>query len=181
MAITTGTCQAPGCDAELPPLARGGAGRRRFCSSRCRSRAARERAAGLTEKKCGNCRETKPIAEFHAPYRGYCKECERSKQRERYREDRAYLGRERSYEKSIQRLYGITLTEYEAMREAQDSRCAICGNAPDDRLHVDHDHATGKVRELLCRPCNAGIAGARDDISVLRAMIAYLERHGVSE
>ena len=70
-----------------------------------------------------------------------------------------------------------TLAEYEAMVISQNGRCAICGTEPKGRLHVDHDHATGAIRELLCGSCNRGIAGARDDIDLLRAMITYLERH----
>lgn len=123
----------------------------------------------------------KPIGEFHAPYRAYCKACHNAKQRQTYKEGRPYLSKERSYEKNIARRYGITLEEYEAMRAAQGGRCAICSTASEDRLHVDHDHSTNAVRELLCGPCNAGLGGARDSIATLRAMIAYLERHGVSE
>jgi hypothetical protein len=162
-------------------MTKGGAGRRRFCSTKCQRKAAHERAASLTEKKCSGCKEVKQIAEFHAPYRGYCKKCETTKQRERYHEGRPYLGREATYRRSIKRLYGITMEQYEAMREAQSGQCAICGNGSEDRLHVDHDHATGSVRDLLCGPCNAGLGGARDSIATLRAMIAYLERHGVTQ
>lgn len=43
--------------------------------------------------------------------------------------------------------------------ELQDGRCAICKvlfNHPKiEPACADHDHATGKVRGLLCRPCNA--------------------------
>lgn len=176
-----GTCEGPDCSNPLPPTQRGGAGRRRFCSARCRRKAANERAKSLTEKKCSGCKVVKPIGEFHAPYRGYCKVCESTKQRERYKEGRPYLSREKSYERNIERRYGITLAEYEAKRDAQGGRCAICGTTPEDRLHVDHDHATGAVRDLLCGPCNAGLGGARDNITTLRAMIAYLERHGITE
>jgi hypothetical protein len=51
--------------------------------------------------------------------------------------------------------YGITLENYEAMLEAQDGGCYICGNPPNaKRLHVDHCHETGAVRGLLCAGCN---------------------------
>jgi hypothetical protein len=60
--------------------------------------------------------------------------------------------------KSLKRKYGITLEQYEALFEAQGGRCAICGSdkahGVNDTLHVDHDHATGRIRGLLCFVCN---------------------------
>jgi hypothetical protein len=171
------TCEGPTCDSLLPPPVKGGARIKRYCSDACRGRAARERAATLTEKKCAACKIVKPVSEFHAAYRGYCRECERAKQRDAYVSGKPYLSRENSYDKSLQRLYGITLAEYEAMLAAQDGKCAICAEQPDSRLHVDHDHASGMIRQLLCGRCNAAIGGARDDPDLLRAMITYLQRH----
>ena len=53
---------------------------------------------------------------------------------------------------------GLPLAEYDALLAAQGGGCAICGNAPKTRrLHVDHDHKTGKVRGLLCHRCNRAL------------------------
>lgn len=38
------------------------------------------------------------------------------------------------------------------LRRWQSGRCAICGRH--ETLVADHDHSTGMVRGLLCRPCN---------------------------
>jgi len=76
--------------------------------------------------------------------------------------------------------YGITEEQYQAMLEAQGNACAICGSTewPGARPGspcVDHDHATGKVRGLLCGHCNSGLGHFRDDQERLRAAIRYLE------
>jgi hypothetical protein len=53
---------------------------------------------------------------------------------------------------------GISDTDYAALLEAQEGGCAICGNSPKTRrLSVDHDHATGRVRGLLCHRCNRAL------------------------
>jgi Recombination endonuclease VII len=53
---------------------------------------------------------------------------------------------------------GITDVEYGAMLRVQGGGCAICGAKPKTRrLHVDHDHATGQVRGLLCHRCNRAL------------------------
>jgi len=73
--------------------------------------------------------------------------------------------------------YGITLYEYYLMLVEQGFVCAICeGVSPTHRLAVDHCHATGKVRGLLCHACNAGMGKLRDDPALLRAAAAYLEK-----
>lgn len=60
---------------------------------------------------------------------------------------------------------------------SQSSLCAICGQtcSTGQRLCVDHDHATGKMRGLLCRKCNSGLGQFGDDPEMLRAALSYLE------
>lgn len=53
---------------------------------------------------------------------------------------------------------GVTDAEYARLLAAQGGGCAICGAKPKTRrLHVDHDHATGWVRGLLCHRCNRNL------------------------
>lgn len=75
------------------------------------------------------------------------------------------------------RVYGMSKEQYQELVALQDGRCAICGGPPGERaLAVDHDHATGQIRSLLCTRCNIGIGGFRDDPTLLREALAYLER-----
>jgi len=63
---------------------------------------------------------------------------------------------------------------------ASDPKCAICGRRASEigRPHaIDHDHGTGKVRGILCEPCNMGLGKFGDDPNRLEAAANYL-RHG---
>jgi hypothetical protein len=57
--------------------------------------------------------------------------------------------------------------------------CDICGTKiPDkrsNRMHLDHDHATGSFRGWLCGNCNTGIGRFKDNPELLRKAAAYLE------
>ena len=75
------------------------------------------------------------------------------------------------------RTFGITADDVDALIEKQGGVCVICGRTP-DRLsswHVDHCHATGVVRGILCIDCNQGIGKFHEDPARLRAAAAYLE------
>ncbi|HET8905503.1 MAG TPA: endonuclease VII domain-containing protein [Ktedonobacterales bacterium] len=73
--------------------------------------------------------------------------------------------------------YGITIEQYYEMHARQGGKCAICDTFKEKgKLVVDHNHQTGKVRELLCHLCNAMIGCAREDIAILVAAAAYLYR-----
>jgi len=74
----------------------------------------------------------------------------------------------------------MTIEDYKAMHARQNGRCAICGTA-EEKLVVDHNHRTGRVRELLCHLCNAMIGCAGEDIAILTSAVAYLQREEHSE
>jgi hypothetical protein len=145
-----------------------------------RSCIACERLYDSGRKKCHKCKQVKPLADFHRrpnrehAYDGNCKACRShdSKQRNALPEKQA-----RYRELRYRRLYGVGLAQVEAMQRQQKGTCAVCGLEPSGPFHVDHDHKTGKVRELLCLHCNALLGHCSDSIEVLKQAIAYLERH----
>lgn len=83
--------------------------------------------------------------------------------------------------------YGLHPTEYYKMLESQGNVCAICKepetslfhNKPGKvkKLSVDHCHATGKVREILCQRCNHFLGRVEEKTELLQAMIDYLNKH----
>jgi len=91
------------------------------------------------------------------------------------------------YSKSAYHLrtkYGITPEEVERKLIAQHGKCAICGfvflpESPvrSDRPYQDHDHISGKNRDLLCNLCNAMLGFAKEKKEVLETAIAYLKKH----
>lgn len=130
-----------------------------------------------------------------------CKDCERARSHEWYVRNRersiaaaqawrranpeqyeATQARHRTRRRSeqraghLKRTFGLTLDEYDAMLARQEGRCAICRRFPADGtfLHVDHDHATGDVRGLLCVRCNNALGLFRDRSDVLLSAIEYL-------
>ena len=83
-----------------------------------------------------------------------------------------------------QRIYGISPLEYKDYFDQQKGLCAICLKAETRILRnrlcslgVDHDHQTGKIRQLLCHKCNAILGLANDSIEILLEAISYLRRH----
>jgi hypothetical protein len=76
--------------------------------------------------------------------------------------------RQKQLEYRLRATYGITIEEYLAFGTA----CHICG---DEGTALDHCHSTGKVRGLLCRPCNIALGLFRDRPDLLTAAARYLE------
>jgi hypothetical protein len=83
--------------------------------------------------------------------------------------------RERLYgggrEYHLRRRYGIGAADVDAMIAAQGGTCAVCAGTPE---HVDHDHATGYVRGILCFNCNQALGNVRDDVAILQGLARYL-------
>lgn len=158
---------------------------------------ARSRAGWSGDTKtCRICQEVKPLTEFSKKkdnrdgLQGACKPCMRAKGREDYAKNREARQRKRQewrdanptyfLARDLQRFYGLTLEQYDALLASQGGVCACCGSADpagrsdNNRFHVDHDHRTGKVRGLLCHKCNTGLGMLGDDVEGLTAALAYL-------
>jgi hypothetical protein len=93
--------------------------------------------------------------------------------------------KERRHGYEIKRVHGISAEDYARMLSQQGGGCAICG-APQKsttkrRLHVDHDHVTGKVRGLLCSRCNVALGYFGDDPNRLLSASAYLLQYSDQE
>lgn len=88
-------------------------------------------------------------------------------------------------EKKTQALkkYGLTLEEYNVLFESQNKSCAICEtSSPKSKLGfcVDHDHATGKVRGILCHSCNTGIGLLEDNPAIMGKAADYIRNYNNS-
>jgi hypothetical protein len=115
----------------------------------------------------------------------------KERRRERYAQEPEYREREKSrrraYEQAnkeelsarrqfghLERRYGISRTDYQVLLAAQRGVCPVCGKRSKKTLCVDHCHATGTVRGLLCRQCNFGLGCLGDDQAAMIAALAYL-------
>jgi hypothetical protein len=81
------------------------------------------------------------------------------------------------------RNYGITDADLARMKQEQDNKCYLCEtegfligkNNHSEKLAVDHNHKTGKVRKLLCHNCNRGLGLLMDSPELLRKAANYIE------
>jgi len=127
-------------------------------------------------KTCARCKETLPESSFHRlgkerGRRATCADCRNEVRRPHKETPEHRLARK------LRNEYQLTIAQYMAIAEAQRGVCAICEKPPatGTRLYVDHCHATGVVRALLCNNCNlnVGVYEAQH-----RAFEAYLAAYG---
>ena len=84
--------------------------------------------------------------------------------------------KEQSKKWHLKKKYNITLEQYNKMLEDQGNCCAICDEVMTQPC-VDHNHNTGAVRELLCRPCNTVFGSFREDPRILEKAAMYARFH----
>jgi len=142
-------------------------------------------------KVCTVCGKELPLEAFaysrtsRAKYdrRGECKKCANAKARKRRKRNPQKWNRVRR-DCHLRWCFGITQKDYDKMFARQNGKCAIC-KQPETikrkgiliRLAVDHDHKTGKVRELVCGKCNKALGFLDEDENRCRLMIAYIRKH----
>lgn len=116
---------------------------------------------------CVDCKQVKPLEEFHISPKSVtgrtsiCKDCDMI----RYR----------------LRMYKLDNAAYLAMVEAQGNTCKACGATPESErnsglktLCVDHCHTSGKVRGLLCHHCNIAVGMLDDSLAIAEKVSAYI-------
>lgn len=199
-----GQCGEPRDAEQYPPSQRKNGGYCRPCKRAYQKAHPRKRykPGRKYSEKCYRCQE--PRVEGDRLHVGYCADCMRSYNRERYQVNgprrmphcamcgivRTDTGKHASYCPRclyIWRLrykYGLTVDDYWRMLEEQGGGCKICGITQSQLwkegwnhpLEVDHCHDTGKVRGLLCSSCNVSLGRFKHDPALLRRAAEYLER-----
>lgn len=122
------------------------------------------------------CSRCKQETDDFAPHKtlgrqAYCRPCQRAYNAER-REVRLAYDR--------QRQYGISPEAQRVLWESQNGRCAGCrGELAFADAHLDHDHATGRVRGFLCQPCNLTLGFSQESIPRLIALADYVREQTI--
>jgi hypothetical protein len=117
----------------------------------------------------------KAVLARNRAYRAAHREELNARARKAYAEDEGYRARKRlTGEARLKQVYGLSLQDYNAMVAQQGGVCRICKTKPARPLFVDHSHASGRVRGLLCHPCNAALGFMRDDPVIAAAATEYL-------
>lgn len=85
--------------------------------------------------------------------------------------------KEANHDRVVVQVYGLEPGEYAKIYEKQGGVCYICRRAKGTtkKLAVDHNHKTGRVRGLLCGPCNRYLGYVHDSQAAYARGVAYLE------
>lgn len=144
----------------------------RLCYNKNRKNIALDRV----EKSCSKCNRVKFLTDFSTDKRtidgrqSICRACQKQ-----WAVESGYSAQTKY---RLEKIYGITLAEYLSIFERQNAQCAGCNNQIIEfgkSTHLDHNHTTGVIRGILCRPCNTTLGHAQDNINRLRGLIHYLE------
>jgi hypothetical protein len=86
----------------------------------------------------------------------------------------------------LKKKFGLTIEQWTALFDAQGGCCASCGTdspgakGPKNNWMTDHDHLTGRVRGIICMPCNLALGWLGDTLETVQSrceqLVAYLSR-----
>lgn len=162
------------------------------------------KADAIKTKTCSACKIEKPLGLFSAfasyadGYRGQCKVCRAAYQKRYKKTEAGSAVAKRAYANyakkpllrrnlDLLKNHRISLTDYARLLAIQGEKCAICETAdPGWKKHdrnyfvVDHCHATGRLRGLLCVRCNLGLGMLGDTYETLKRATDYLTQEGLS-
>ena len=146
-----------------------------------------QQPSGVPERQCNKCGKTKPSAAFYKRYdhphllQATCKDCKRAYSRAWHadkKDDPTYSASRR--DRRIRHHYGISQEDYDALIDSQHGVCAGCGTSDPGKhgvFDIDHDHQSGKVRGLLCSPCNRALGFLRDSAETAMNLARYIQEH----
>lgn len=137
---------------------------------------------GLPQKYVGTIKERKAAAlrahrKLHPEKWKEWRRVDREKHKDKYIEA--------EFRRRLKNDFGLTIEDYNKLLDKQHGCCAIClqpETAKNTRgeikkLAVDHNHASRKVRALLCANCNTGLGLLGESPDRMRAAALYIERH----
>lgn len=137
-------------------------------------------------KQCLSCSIEKPIIQFYKDKSckdGRVRKCiacyETIRLNKKLADPESHLIKTQTF--WLKHRYGITLKDYNDLLAEQKGACAICGRLDSGKstnkaFCVDHCHTTGKVRGLLCMPCNRSLGQFQDSIDILEKAVYYLKK-----
>jgi hypothetical protein len=135
-----------------------------------------------THKSCPICGELKERSEFYKwksrqdGLTAYCKICFNARNKKWMKENPdklQTLEEKRAYSRN--KKYNLSEDEFFEMLVNQNNQCAICQKEIGWEAAVDHCHTTNVVRGLLCRSCNLGLGGFKDNVETIRRAIEYVK------
>ncbi len=138
-------------------------------------------------KVCSRCKIDKPISAFaRASWRLIgttpdCKDCRNA----RYKDPRG--GDMKSRPDRVLKKYGVTYDYVVQILAKQFGCCANLGCSKEitldvkgttaNRAVIDHDHATGKFRALLCSDCNTTLGFLETRKNKIPGLMDYINKH----
>lgn len=142
----------------------------------------------MTSMPCRLCGEVKDESKFQyrkdsGKRRTECQQCRGKLSLARYHSS---LENKKPHHKaarkhSLKMRYGMSLEDFDRMHSERGGLCDICSrpNIAGRVLIVDHEHGTGRVRGLLCQPCNLAIGQLQDSPEIIRKALRYVEGGGM--